>query len=520
MKISSKMKQFFLFLCLLPICAFAQNEAPILSNVKINVDYSAQKMTISYDLQDKENDMMSVSLWVADSTNQNRVKVVTATGAIGDAISAGISKEIIWIYKGQGKNDKIFNINLIADDAKVPSVTSILQEVNCDRMMADLAFLAKKPRQRNTNNIAHLDASRDTILKILQSAVDVNANYETFNFGNAKGKNIIATKLGTVQENKSYIIDGHYDTVSNAPGADDNGSGTVGMLEAARILGKYNFKKSLKFIAFDMEEDGLVGSKNFAKNLTSNEIDGVFNFEMIGFYNEKPNAQTLPTGFNILFPEAYAMVAQDSFRGNFITNVGNTASNDLMMAFNTAATKYVPALKVIPTTVPGTGTIAPDLRRSDHASFWDKNIKALMLTDGANFRNKNYHSASDTLGSINKNFLCNVVKTTIAAVVQLAELDHSAKYSTTINKPVATDDKIDNIAFNLNPNPVSDILTLECQHCPTLLQHIAIFDLAGKLILEQTLESPSKIATVKVQSLAKGAYLLQTDWGTKRFVKE
>jgi Peptidase family M28/Secretion system C-terminal sorting domain len=387
-------------------------------------------------------------------------------------------------------------------------------------MMSDLAFLAKKPRHRSTANLAHLEASRDTILKILKTAINPSADYETFSFGNAKGKNVIATKLGKEQEQKSYIIDGHYDTVSNAPGADDNGSGTVGMLEAARILGKYNFKKSLKFIAFDMEEDGLVGSKNFAKTLTANNIEGVLNFEMIGFYDEKPNVQSLPAGFNQLFPQAYNTVKQDSFRGNFITNVGNVASNDLLNAFNDAAATYVPSLKVVPLAVPGTGTLVPDLRRSDHASFWDKNIKALMLTDGANFRNKNYHAASDSLGSINKNFLCNVVKATIATAIKLAELDHSSKQKSIINKPVATREVAENQAFNLSPNPVSDVVTLTCKDCSTLLKNISIFDITGKLILAQTLENASTSTTINVQSLSKGVYLMQTNWGTKRFVKE
>ena len=60
-----------------------------------------------------------------------------------------------------------------------------------------------------------------------------------------------------------------------------------------------------------------------------------------------------------------------------------------------AVDTYVPDLRSVPLSVPGNGQIAPDLRRSDHARFWDANIPALMLTDASEFRNTNYHTPAD-----------------------------------------------------------------------------------------------------------------------------
>lgn len=80
------------------------------------------------------------------------------------------------------------------------------------------------------------------------------------------------------------------------------------------------------------------------------KVKAALNFEMIGYYSNEPNSQTLPTGFNILFPEAYNAVVNDQYRGNFITNVGNVLSSSLIASYQNNATKYS-SLKVISLTV-------------------------------------------------------------------------------------------------------------------------------------------------------------------------
>ena len=62
----------------------------------------------------------------------------------------------------------------------------------------------------------------------------------------------------------------------------------------------------------------------------SEKLNAVLNFEMIGYYSERNNSQSLPAGFNIAFPDAYNKVAVDTFKGNFITNVGNVNSSTLV----------------------------------------------------------------------------------------------------------------------------------------------------------------------------------------------
>ena len=81
------------------------------------------------------------------------------------------------------------------------------------------------------------------------------------------GKNVYGVKTGTEFPNKKYIICAHFDDMpsgATAPGADDNGSGTAAVIEAARIFSQYSFPYTIVFALWDEEEQGLVGSEYYA----------------------------------------------------------------------------------------------------------------------------------------------------------------------------------------------------------------------------------------------------------------
>lgn len=96
--------------------------------------------------------------------------------------------------------------------------------------------------------------------------------------------NLIITKEGSLYPNTYLIIDGHYDTI-NGPGANDNGSGTVLILELARLLKDIDTEYSIKFIHFSGEEEGLIGSQYYVNNTVIPEnldISLVLNIDQIG----------------------------------------------------------------------------------------------------------------------------------------------------------------------------------------------------------------------------------------------
>ncbi len=97
-------------------------------------------------------------------------------------------------------------------------------------------------------------------------------------------KNVVAEWPGTQRPQETYIVCAHYDTTGGGerPGGDDNASGTAGMLEAARVLTQHQFRSTLRFIAFNAEEEWMRGSQEYVKALPEDaNIVGVINLDMI-----------------------------------------------------------------------------------------------------------------------------------------------------------------------------------------------------------------------------------------------
>lgn len=85
------------------------------------------------------------------------------------------------------------------------------------------------------------------------------------------------------------IISAHYDTVPTAPGASDNATGVVGLLELARIYSNFPIDTEIRFLAFGAEEVGLVGSRHYVNQLSNEEKSRVianYNMDMIGTASE------------------------------------------------------------------------------------------------------------------------------------------------------------------------------------------------------------------------------------------
>lgn len=427
---------------LFTITVMAQNELPTLSNKVLNYDQINNSIFINFNLDDVDNSLLEVQckLFSADPATKN-IEIIPdqISGDIGFPIAKGMNKQIN-IQLNPSQPYQKLKIILVVLDRETLNIQEIISKVDSNNLKNQVTQLQGI---RNTGNLVFYNQTRNYLFNTLNSSVP--ARELVFNSGQYNGKNYEATKHGYEKPEAVVLIDAHYDSFSNAPGADDNGSGVAGVLEAIRILGDYASKKSIRYVLFDLEEAGLVGSTYYVTNQLSNKdsIQGVINFEMIGFYSEQANSQDLPTGFNILFPDAYNQVLANNRKGDFITNVGNTLSYSLRSKFHQAATSYVPQLKVISLDVPGNGSIAPDLTRSDHFAFWLKNIPALMITDAANFRNKNYHTTRDSVHYLNFNFMSQVTKASIATLLELAETQHGISTEFTVDLGTSTQDDFD-----------------------------------------------------------------------------
>ncbi len=163
------------------------------------------------------------------------------------------------------------------------------------------------------------------------------------------GTNIIGTQKG--KKSEVIIIGCHYDSVRNTPGADDNASGCAMTLSLARQLSKKKLNYTIKYIFFDNEERGMIGSRFYAKNMKDKCIFMV-NFDMVGHLRIKSSVPP-DTVFLGVFKE-FPWAKQISFRQ-------------------------------------GAGP-------SDHAPFQRKGIPFVWIFTGTH--NK-YHRPSDTVDSLN-----------------------------------------------------------------------------------------------------------------------
>ncbi len=94
--------------------------------------------------------------------------------------------------------------------------------------------------------------------------------------------NVIATQIGTKYPNFCYLIGAHYDSVFN-PGADDNASGVALTMEVARVLSQYETEYSIKYVAFDMEEWGMIGSYYYADTHSLESVQGMISADMVAY---------------------------------------------------------------------------------------------------------------------------------------------------------------------------------------------------------------------------------------------
>jgi len=210
------------------------------------------------------------------------------------------------------------------------------------------------------------------------------------------------------------IVAAHYDTVRGSPGADDNASALAVLLEAARRLRGVPLGREVRFIAFSLEEDDLLGSLAYVSSLKKDghDIEGAIVLECVGYACAAEGSQQKPPGMPIAVPTV----------GDFLAIVGNTASAALVAAVEGAAKLRVPDLKTVALLVPGNGELLPDTRRSDHAAFWHHGYPAVMLTDTASFRNPNYHASTDTLETLDLGFMEKVARTVTATVIHLCAI--------------------------------------------------------------------------------------------------
>ncbi|MCU0535792.1 MAG: M20/M25/M40 family metallo-hydrolase [Hydrococcus sp. Prado102] len=205
------------------------------------------------------------------------------------------------------------------------------------------------------------------------------------------------------------LIGAHYDAVPGTIGADDNASGVAVLLELARAFAAEPPKSPIRLVAFDLEEYGLLGSTAYAEHLKQigEPLRLMLSLEMLGYCDRTANSQRYPAGLKYFYPN----------RGDFIALVGNLSSILDLLRLSHRIRRAKASCQWLP--VPQQGKWVEATRRSDHAPFWDRGYRAMMVTDTAFLRNPHYHQPSDRPETLDLDFMASVCQGLIDGIRRL-----------------------------------------------------------------------------------------------------
>jgi hypothetical protein len=212
-----------------------------------------------------------------------------------------------------------------------------------------------------------------------------------------KSQNIEATLKNNNSENKEIIIfNAHYDTIKISPGANDDGSGVAAVLTAAYVLSKFEFNRTIKFVAFSGEEVGLLGSKNYVKEVYEKNDDILveLNADMIGY------AETAVGGKNVSLSST-----EDA---KWIIDEIKNVNQNYEINFN-----IKDGWKI----TPGGPRIG-----SDYYDFVLYGYEAIAFWQDE-FNGNYFHTPNDTIEHINFSYLVNVTKLIVASIAHLADFE-------------------------------------------------------------------------------------------------
>jgi Zn-dependent M28 family amino/carboxypeptidase len=194
------------------------------------------------------------------------------------------------------------------------------------------------------------------------------------------------------------LIGAHYDGVLGTVGADDNATGVAVLLEFARSFAEKPARYPLWLVAFDMEEYGLLGSADYAALLREQKqpLRLMISLEMLGYRDSTHGSQKYPFPLGLFYPN----------RGDFIALIGNLRTLGDLISLSGNMKKSSVNSQWLP--IPNRGLFIPQTRLSDHSPFWDEGYPAIMVTDTAFMRNPHYHKPSDTIATLDLDFLTGV----------------------------------------------------------------------------------------------------------------
>jgi uncharacterized repeat protein (TIGR02543 family) len=231
----------------------------------------------------------------------------------------------------------------------------------------------------------------------------LSVSYHNWSGSGYSGRNVVGELTGTTQPGEIVLITAHLDDMPSgglAPGADDNASGSVGVMVCAELLSQEQFRRTVRFIVFTGEEQWLLGAQAYSDMAYSagHNITAVYNMDMISYDGSGgPDLRlhTRTTG-NPGYPDDLAIA-------NTFIDVVNTYG---------LSGNLNPILD------------ADGITQSDHSAFWNNGYPAILGIEEHDYDiSPYYHTTSDTVSTLNMTYFTNFVKASVGTAAHLAIRD-------------------------------------------------------------------------------------------------
>ena len=365
----------------------------------------------------------------------------------------------------------MLTINFAFSQTLVPYYAAVSNQCSQTNITTNLTeYEALGLKRRGTVQLQNtFDWLKNKYISYGYSAAQIQEYSYTYSGSTAICKNLEVTKIGTLYPTTFIIVCGHYDSIGGT-GTNDNGSGLVSILEAARLLKNIPSEYSIKFINFSGEEDGLKGSQNYVSTVVNAtnpkmNIKLVFNLDEVGGVAGLIN-NTITCERDTSTPTTNN-AASNTFTNELITCVGLYSPLNSFLSYAYA---------------------------SDYMSFQSNNEVITGFFEKNETTHK--HTATDFLINMDPIYNYNVAKAAIGAVL------HFSAASTTLNNQ---NFEIENEII-LFKNTYETNLCLSIGALSVADYTFVLYDWSGKIIMNQKVTNPKQIETFDTKGISKGIY--------------
>ena len=360
-------------------------------------------------------------------------------------------------------------------------IQKMLKEVSANRLEADVrklvSFGTRNTLSEQDNPTRGIGAARDWIFAEFQRISGDCGNcltVEKQTFLQPKAAripeptnltNVVATLKGTTNPERVYVVSGHYDSMCSsptdakcdAPGANDDASGTAAVIEMARIMSKHKFDATIIFMTVPGEEQGLLGAAYFAEQAKQNktDIEAMFTNDIIGgamAFKNTPDRNSVR-----VFSEGVPSneTEQEATTRRSVGGENDSPSRQLARFIKEVAGKYSPRFGVqIIYRRDRYG------RGGDHIPFLERGFTAVRFTEPhedytrqhQNLRTENNIQYGDLPDFVDFGYIANVTRVNAASLASLALAPAKPK-----NVGLVTSKLTNDTELKWEPNKESDL---------------------------------------------------------------